>query len=68
MSTQIATITPKRLHDAQRRGCYSPLLDVRTAAEYPAGHIPGAQLSPSDPKLMDVAVPANRACGSLHAA
>lgn len=45
MSTQIATITPKRLHEA-RRGHYSPVLDVRTAAEYRAGHIPGAQLIP----------------------
>jgi len=53
MSTQIATITPKRLHDAQRRGCYSPLLDMRTAAEYPAGHIPGAQLNPSEEMAPD---------------
>lgn len=46
MSTQIATITPRQLHDAQRKGRYSPVLDVRTAAEYRAGHIPGAELIP----------------------
>jgi rhodanese-related sulfurtransferase len=46
MSTQISTITPAQLHAAQRRGQYTGLLDVRTAAEYRAGHIPGAQLIP----------------------
>ena len=46
MSTQVSTITPQQLHDAQRKGRYSPVLDVRTVAEYRAGHIPGAQLIP----------------------
>ncbi len=46
MSTQIETITPEQLHAAQRRGQYTGLLDVRTNAEYRAGHIPGAQLIP----------------------
>jgi len=46
MSTQIAAITPRQLHDAQRKGRYSPVLDVRTAGEYRLGHIPGAQLIP----------------------
>lgn len=46
MSTQISTITPEQLHDVQRQGRYSPILDVRTVAEYRAGHIPGAQLIP----------------------
>jgi len=46
MSTQIATITPRQLHDAQRKGRYSPVLDVRTAAGYRVGHIPGALLVP----------------------
>lgn len=46
MATQISTITPKQLHSAQLRGDQPALLDVRTAAEYRAGHIPDAQLLP----------------------
>ncbi|MGB5439124.1 MAG: rhodanese-like domain-containing protein [Gammaproteobacteria bacterium] len=46
MTTQISTITPEKLHAAQQRGEQPALLDVRTAAEYRAGHIPGAQLLP----------------------
>lgn len=46
MTTQLSTITPQQLHDAQTRGEYSPVLDVRSPAEYRAGHIPGAQLIP----------------------
>ncbi len=46
MATSISTITPEQLHAAQLRGDHPALLDVRTAAEYRAGHIPGAQLLP----------------------
>jgi rhodanese-related sulfurtransferase len=46
MATQISTVTPQKLHEAQRRKQYTALLDVRTAAEYRSGHIPGAQLIP----------------------
>ena len=46
MATPISTITPEQLHAAQLRGDRPALLDVRTAAEYLAGHIPGAQLLP----------------------
>jgi rhodanese-related sulfurtransferase len=46
MATPISTITPEQLHAAQLRGERPALLDVRTAAEYRAGHIPGAQLIP----------------------
>jgi rhodanese-related sulfurtransferase len=46
MSTQISIITPEQLHAAQQRGERPALLDVRTAAEYRAGHIPDAQLIP----------------------
>ncbi len=48
MSTQFSTISPQQLHDARRRGQYTPVLDVRSVAEYRAGHIPGAQLIPVD--------------------
>jgi rhodanese-related sulfurtransferase len=41
MATLISTITPEQLHAAQLRGDRPALLDVRTAAEYRAGHIPG---------------------------
>jgi rhodanese-related sulfurtransferase len=46
MTTQTPTITPEQLHAAQQRGDMPALLDVRTAAEYRAGHIPGSQLLP----------------------
>jgi len=46
MATPIATITPLQLHAAQLRGDRPALLDVRTATEYRAGHIPGAELIP----------------------
>jgi len=48
METQISTITPGQLHALQLRGERPALLDVRTAAEYRTGHIPGAQLLPVD--------------------
>ncbi len=46
METQIPTIKPEQLHALQLRGDRPAVLDVRTAAEYRAGHIPGAQLFP----------------------
>ena len=48
MSTQPSTISPQQLHELKRRGRYAPVLDVRSVAEYRAGHIPGAQLIPID--------------------
>jgi rhodanese-related sulfurtransferase len=46
MATPISTIKPEQLHAAQLRGDQPALLDVRTVAEFRAGHIPGAQLLP----------------------
>lgn len=48
MSTRVISIPPERF--AQLRGSDepAPLIDVRTPAEYRAGHIPGAQLLPLD--------------------
>jgi len=48
MSNQISTISPQQLHEEKRRGRYAPVLDVRSSAEYRAGHVPGAQLIPID--------------------
>jgi rhodanese-related sulfurtransferase len=48
MPTQVSTINPRQLHEVKRRGQYAPVLDVRSVAEYRAGHIPGAQLIPID--------------------
>lgn len=48
MSTQVETISPQQLHEVKGRGRYAPVLDVRSVAEYRAGHIPGAQLIPVD--------------------
>ena len=44
MSTDITTITPEQLHYEQLYGHRPALLDVRTHAEYRAGHIPEAKL------------------------
>lgn len=46
MSKAIATITPEQLHYEQLYGHRPALLDVRTHAEYRAGHIPEAKLLP----------------------
>jgi rhodanese-related sulfurtransferase len=46
METQVSTIRPEQLHAMQLRGDRPAVLDVRTAAEYRAGHILDAQLLP----------------------
>jgi len=48
MSTQVSTISPRQLHELKAHGRYAPVLDVRSAAEYRAGHIQDAQLIPID--------------------
>jgi hypothetical protein len=39
MSTGISTSTAEQLHAVQISGQNSELLDIRTAAEYPADHV-----------------------------
>jgi len=46
MIRQVATITPQHLHEMFDKDSADQLLDVRSIAEYRAGHIPGAQLIP----------------------
>lgn len=48
MSNGVSSVTPELLHAEQLAGKSPALVDVRTAAEYRAGHIPGAQLIPGD--------------------
>ena len=48
MSSTVPIVTPKQLHAEQLAGKSPALVDVRTAAEYRAGHIPGAELIPGD--------------------
>lgn len=48
MSNAIPNVTPEQLHAEQLAGRSPVLVDVRTPAEYRAGHIPGAQLIPGD--------------------
>lgn len=48
MSTQFPTISPLQLHKNRHHGEDTPVLDVRSVAEYRAGHIPGARLVPID--------------------
>ena len=63
MSMRNSDVTIRQLHAAQLRGESPALLDVRSAAEYRAGHIPGAQLIPIE-ELVPEAVPRkfNRPC------
>ncbi|MDX1409612.1 MAG: rhodanese-like domain-containing protein [Saprospiraceae bacterium] len=48
MSDCVPIVTPEQLHAELLAGQSPALVDVRTAAEYRAGHIPGAQLIPGD--------------------
>jgi rhodanese-related sulfurtransferase len=48
MSTRILSITPQRFDLLRKGDDPAPLIDVRTPAEYRAGHIPGARLLPLD--------------------
>ena len=56
MPSNISIVTPEQLHAEQLAGKSPALVDVRTAAEYRAGHIPGAQLIPLD-ELSAAAIP-----------
>ncbi len=42
MSKKVTTISPQRLHEIWDEGKNINLVDVRTAAEYRAGHVAGA--------------------------
>ncbi len=48
MSKKVTTISPQRLHEIWDEGKKINLVDVRTAAEYRAGHVVGARLIPLD--------------------
>lgn len=48
MSKKVTTISPQRLHEIWDEGKRINLVDVRTAAEYRAGHVAGARLIPLD--------------------
>jgi rhodanese-related sulfurtransferase len=48
MNKQLETISPQRLHHLSADGKKIKLIDVRTAAEYRAGHVAGAKLIPLD--------------------
>jgi rhodanese-related sulfurtransferase len=54
MTAEIPAISPDHLHDIQRGGHRPAVLDVRTVAEYRAGHIPGAQLAPIEELVPEV--------------
>jgi len=46
MESQISSISPNQLHQAMMDGADYSVIDVRSAAEFRAGHIPGAKLLP----------------------
>jgi rhodanese-related sulfurtransferase len=48
MTTGFPSVTATQLHRWQQSGQSPVLIDVRSTAEYRAGHIPGAQLIPVD--------------------
>ena len=45
MSSSAINVSPQRLHELQGQGEEIELIDVRTAAEYGAGHASGARCS-----------------------
>jgi phage shock protein E len=47
-STEAPSITAAELHERRESGAAPVVIDVRTAAEYAAGHIPGAVNIPFD--------------------
>ena len=53
MSKNITTISPLRLHALRDEGKTIKLIDVRSAAEYRAGHVAGAKLIPLDELTVD---------------
>lgn len=48
LSAGLAPITPEALALRQSRGSAPLVIDVRSASEYAAGHVPGAVLLPHD--------------------
>lgn len=58
MSNKVTTISPQRLHSVLDEGEKINLIDVRSAAEYRAGHVAGSRLIPLD-KLTSETLAAN---------
>ena len=56
MEPELTTVTPEQLRAAQMGKQHPALLDVRTVAEYRAGHIPGAELIPLGELVPDTVV------------
>ena len=56
MHKKINTISPQRLHAIRNEGEKIDLIDVRTLAEYRAGHVAGAKLVPLDELSAEVLV------------
>lgn len=48
MNTSAVSVSPQRLHALRTQGKAGELIDVRTPAEYRAGHASGARLVPLD--------------------
>lgn len=46
MTAHYSNISPAQLHQVMKNGDTYPVIDVRSAAEYRAGHIPGAKSLP----------------------
>ena len=54
MNKQVSTISPQQLHGMSVEGKKINLIDVRTTAEYRAGHVAGAKLIPLDKFNTDI--------------
>ena len=48
MTSQVQSISPRRLEELRNQGQEVELIDVRTPAEYRAGHVLGSKLVPLD--------------------
>ena len=65
MLTSRSRITAQRLHTLREQTGDITLIDVRTPAEYRAGHVPGAKLLPLD-RLTPEALAAQLRQADLH--
>jgi len=53
MTSKLSTITPQQLYSSQTSEDYSQVIDVRSSAEFRAGHIPGAHSIPIEVLSLD---------------
>ena len=66
MTNNVRSISPQQLHAIWQEGEKINLIDVRTSAEYRAGHIAGAKLIPLDELSSKTLVTDEQYAGAGH--